>query len=101
MIKIDIKKDQIIINGHSGYSVSGSDIVCASVSSIAITSINAILRIDENAITYKKEDGFLEINILMHTNTIDSLIENMIDLFSELEMQYEKNIKINKEVTYE
>jgi len=101
MIKIDIKKDQIIINGHSGYSVSGSDIVCASVSSIAITSINAILRIDENAITYKKEDGFLEINILKHTNTIDSLIENMIDLFSELEMQYEKNIKINKEVTYE
>jgi len=101
MIKIDIKKDQIIINGHWGYSVSGSDIVCASVSSIAITSINAILRIDENAITYKKEDGFLEINILKHTNTIDSLIENMIDLFSELEMQYEKNIKINKEVTYE
>ena len=101
MIKIDIKKDQIIINGHSGYSVSGSDIVCASVSSIAITSINAILRIDENAITYKKEDGFLEINILKHTNTIDSLIENMIDLFSELEIQYEKNIKINKEVTYE
>ena len=101
MIKIYIKKDQIIISGHSGYSVSGSDIVCASVSSIAITSINAILRIDENAITYKKEDGFLEINILKHTNTIDSLIENMIDLFSELEMQYEKNIKINKEVTYE
>lgn len=101
MIKIDIKKDQIIISGHSGYSVSGSDIVCASVSSIAITSINAILRIDENSITYKKEDGFLEINILKHTNTIDSLIENMIDLFSELEMQYEKNIKINKEVTYE
>lgn len=101
MIKIDIKKDQIIINGHSGYSVSGSDIVCASVSSIAITSINAILRIDENAITYKKEDGFLEINILKHTNTTDSLIENMIDLFSELEIQYEKNIKINKEVTYE
>lgn len=101
MIKIDIKKDQITINGHSGYSVSGSDIVCASISSIAITSINAILRIDENAITYKKEDGFLEINIIKHTNIIDSLLENMIDLFSELEMQYEKNIKINKEVTYE
>lgn len=101
MIKIKVKKDQIVIKGHSGYSVSGSDIVCASISSIAITSINAILRIDENAITYKKEDGYLEVNIVKHTDVIDSLLENMIDLFSELEIQYKKNIKINKEVTYE
>lgn len=96
MIKIDIKDDLITIKGHSGYSVSGSDIVCASVSSIAITSINAILRIDENAIVYKKEDGFLEIEILKHTDIIDSLIDNMIDLLSELELQYKKNIKIIK-----
>ena len=96
MIKIEIKKDQIIINGHSGYSVSGSDIVCASVSSIAITSINAILRIDENSINYKQEDGFLEINILKHTDIIDSLIENMIDLLSELEKQYKNFVKIYK-----
>jgi len=96
MIKIDIKNDQITIKGHSGYSVSGSDIVCASVSSIAITSINAILRIDEKAISYKKEDEFLEINILKHTNVVDSLINNMIDLLSELELQYKKNININK-----
>lgn len=96
MIKIDIKDNLITIKGHSGYSVSGSDIVCASVSSIAITSINAILRIDENAIVYKKEDGFLEIEILKHTDIIDSLIDNMIDLLSELELQYKKNIKIIK-----
>ena len=96
MIKINIKKDLITIKGHSGYSVSGSDIVCASVSSIAITSINAILRIDENAILYKKEDGFLEIEILKHTDIIDSLIDNMIDLLTELELQYDKNVKIIK-----
>ena len=96
MIKINIKKDLITIKGHSNYSVSGSDIVCASVSSIAITSINAILRIDENAIFYKKEDGFLEIEILKHTDIIDSLIDNMIDLLTELELQYDKNVKIIK-----
>lgn len=96
MVKIDIKKDHIIISGHSGYSVSGSDIVCASVSSIAITSINAIIRIDENAISYKKEDGYLEIEILKHTDIIDLLIENMISLLSELELQYKKFVKIYK-----
>lgn len=96
MIKIDIKKDLITIKGHSGYSVSGSDIVCASVSSIIITTINAILGIDDKAIFYKKEDGYLEIEILKHTDIIDSLINNMIDLLSELELQYDKFVKIYK-----
>lgn len=96
MIKISIKNDQIIISGHSGYSVSGSDIVCSSVSSIAITTINAIIRIEEDAITYKKEDGYLEINIVKHTDMIDLLINNMIDLLSELARDYEKYIKIDK-----
>ena len=96
MIKISVKNDQIIISGHSGYSVSGSDIVCSSVSSIAITTINAILRADENSVTYKKEDGYLEINIVKHTGVVDLLIENMIDLLSELEIKYDKYIKIDK-----
>lgn len=96
MIKIDIKDDLITIKGHSGYSVSGSDIVCASVSSIAITSINAILGIDKDSISYIKEDGYLEIEVKKHTDVIDSLMNNMIDLLSELELQYKDNIKIYK-----
>ena len=52
MIKIKFDKDKISIKGHSGYDVIGKDIVCASVSSIVITSINAIIRIDEKAISY-------------------------------------------------
>lgn len=96
MIKIDVKKDQITISGHSDYGVSGSDIVCASVSSIVITSVNAILRIDNNAIKYVKEDGFIDIEILNHSNTVDLLIDNMLDLLDELANQYEKYIKIDK-----
>lgn len=96
MIKININNDLITIKGHSGYSVSGSDIVCASVSSIAITSINAILGIDNKAISYKKEDGYIEIEILKHNDIIDSLINNMIDLLTELELQYDKFVKIIK-----
>ena len=96
MIKINIKKDLITIKGHSNYSVSGSDIVCASVSSIAITSINAILKIDRNAIKYKKEDGFIEIEVLKNDTIINSLIQNMVELLEELSKQYKKNININK-----
>ena len=56
MIKININKDEITIKGHSGYGVEGADIVCASVSSISITTVNALLSIDEDCIEYKEAD---------------------------------------------
>ena len=98
MIKIRINKDQIIIEGHSNYSEYGTDIVCASVSSISITTINALLRLDNECIKYEEKDGFIKIDILKHNNYVDILIENMIDLLKELEKQYKKNIKVNEEV---
>ena len=94
MIKIKFDKDKISIKGHSGYDVIGKDIVCASVSSIVITSINAIIRIDEKAISYKQDEGFIEINILKHSEIVDLLILNMKELLKELQIPYDKYIKI-------
>jgi uncharacterized protein YsxB (DUF464 family) len=96
MIKIVINKDNIKISGHAGYGVKGNDIVCASVSSIVITSLNAIIRMDENAISYKQDEGFIEVNILKHEKNIDILIENMISMLEELENDYKENIKIDR-----
>ena len=98
MIKVNLKKDQIIIEGHSRYSDYGHDIVCASVSSISITTINALLRFNDKCITYEQKDGYIKLNINEHSNYVDILIENMIDLLKELEKQYKKNIKVNEEV---
>jgi len=94
MIKINISKDEITIKGHSGYSEYGSDIVCASVSSISITTVNALLSIDEDCIDYEEKDGYLNIKIKKHNETIDKLIDNMINLLSELEKDYKKYIEI-------
>lgn len=98
MIKVDVKKDQVIITGHAGYDEFGKDIVCASVTSIATTTINAIVRIDSSAIEFKTDEGFIKIDILKHDNLIDILILNMIELLKELEKDYKKFIKINEEV---
>ena len=94
MIKININKDEITIKGHSGYGIEGTDIVCASVSSICITTVNALLSIDEDCITYEENDGYLNIKINKHNEVIDKLINNMINLLKELEEQYKKNIEI-------
>ena len=95
MIKISIKDDEIIISGHANYEDYGKDIVCASISTIAITTINAIIEFDNTSIDVEEKNGYLKINILKHTKEVDTLISNMNKLFSELELKYPKNIKIN------
>lgn len=102
MIRIQIegkeKPESIVVEGHAGYGVSGTDIVCASVSSILITTVNAMLRIDEKSIQYMQKEAYVKLEIMTHTDTIDLLMENMIALLEELEQDYPKYVKINKEV---
>lgn len=103
MIKVLVKeKNSIIesvrITGHAGFDISGKDIVCAATSSITITTINAILKLDHNAVDYDSKNG-LNITVKKHNEYVDVLINNMLDLLTELEMQYKKNIKINREVS--
>ena len=95
MIKIEINSDKITIKGHADYKESGKDIVCASVSSIVITSINGILRIDSESIDYNENDG-IYIEIKKHSEVIDKLITNMIELLSDLEEQYPKYVNIRR-----
>jgi hypothetical protein len=95
MIKVNINKNKIIISGHANFDNVGKDIVCASVSSIIYTSINAILSINENAIKFEDKKDLI-IEIISNDNITKKLIENMILLLKELEKEYPKNIKISK-----
>lgn len=96
MIQITNHGDVITIKGHAGYEEYGKDIVCASVSNIAIATVNGIIRLEPDGIVVDKKDGYLQITILKHTQVIDTLIENMMDLFYQLEAKYQKYIKIKK-----
>lgn len=100
MIKIEVLKtgkqiDKVIIKGHAMYDDYGKDIVCAAVSSIVTTTVNAVLRINEKALKYDYKQDTLDIDINVHDSIIDSLIENMLDLLTQLQKQYNENIKIN------
>ena len=94
MIKVNITDKKITIKGHSGYDEYGRDIVCASASSIAITTINAILSFDSEAINYEQKKDELIINVLKNDKYTKTLLNNMISMFEELANQYEENIKV-------
>ena len=101
MIKVLVKRNnkqikEIIISGHAMYDTLGKDIVCAAVSSIAITTINAILSL-EDTISYKEDEGLLKINIIKDTEINEKLISNLLRMLNELSNQYPKNIEIRNE----
>ena len=95
MIKVNIKKDLITISGHANYDEYGKDIVCAAVSSTVITTINGILSIDDSAIMVESDET-VTIKILKHSDVVDKLLNNMINLLTELKSDYKDNIDIRR-----
>lgn len=95
MIKVIVKEDVITILGHANYDEYGKDIVCSAVSATVITTVNGILSIDESAIEVTEGEK-VEIKILKHSNVVDKLISNMINLLTELQNDYKDNIDIRR-----
>lgn len=96
MIKVKIEEknkevNKVMITGHALYDDYGKDIVCASVSSIVITTVNAILRVEKDAIFVEEKPFVIEVK--KSTEITKKLIENMISLLRELERDYPKNIR--------
>ncbi len=93
MIKIHKEMDKISISGHANYKDT-DDIVCASISSIMYTTVNAIMNLNKYAITFVDDGKVCNIIIDKHDETTDALIDNMILMFEEVSKQYPSNIEI-------
>lgn len=101
MIKVRISKKNNIIDkieciGHAGYADYGKDIVCASFSTMIITTINSIINIDEDAISYTDSNNLKIVNI-KKDNITNSLLNTLVELMYELRDSYDKNIDIKEE----
>lgn len=101
MIKVRIsKKDNVIqsihCKGHAMYDDYGKDIVCASFSTMIITTINAILTFDQSAISYTDNNDLKIINI-KKDNITNNLLNNLVNMIYELRDNYNKNINIKEE----
>ncbi len=99
MIKVEIIRNnnnikKISILGHAMYDEYGKDIVCASVSTLVISTVNNILSINDKTIKVEQNDSKIIIEYILKDNIIDILINNMISNLNTLANNYPKNIKI-------
>ena len=97
MIKVKRYNNIIEISGHANYAPYGSDIVCASVSSIITTCVNCIMNIDFDSISYLDNGEKITITKLKSIDTVDIILDTMVAMFRDLETKYKKNIKIESE----
>lgn len=83
-------RDTIFIKGHSQPDI------CSSVSSIMYTTVNALQKFDEKCFSFYDDetDDSVTIRIFKHNKTIDTLFDNMLDLFKDLSEQYPKEVEV-------
>ena len=99
MISVKVVKEnsnvvKVSVLGHAMYDEYGKDIVCSACSSIVTTTVNGILSLNKESLSYFVSKKGMEIEVKAFDNTTQILINNMISLLKELEENYPENIEV-------
>ena len=94
VVKENSKFKKITLRGHAMYDEYGKDIVCSACSSIVTTTVNGILSLNKESLSYLVSKKGMEIEVKAFDNTTQILINNMISLLKELEENYPENIEV-------
>ena len=90
-----------LVDGHTGYSDAGTDIVCASVTTAALTALNGLTDVVGISVGYEVRDGYLECILpaeMDETSRFGArvLLESMALTFRDLKQQYGEYISITE-----
>ena len=99
MISVKVVKEnsnvvKVSVLGHAMYDEYGKDIVCSACSSIVTTTVNGILSLNKESLSYLVSKKGMEIEVKAFDNNTQILINNMISLLKELEENYPENIEV-------
>ena len=76
LIEIIVRKDSIMITGHSQYDQPGRDVVCAGVTALCQTRIRSIEDLTEDTIEYEISPGRADINYGNLSEKSKSLVDS-------------------------
>ena len=85
------------VEGHSGFADSGSDIVCAAVSSTLWMMINGIEKQNLAHLKYEERDGFVDCIVEeKFSDGADVLLNSLVMFIAELSGQYKEFLKLTQ-----
>lgn len=86
------------IKGHSGYQKKGSDIVCSGISTAVFTSLNLIDKLTKNyQLDQNEEDGYISFKLNEHSEIIELIITNLIEMLKQIEANYQNHLQVKIE----
>ena len=85
--------DKVVVNvsGHADYSVNGSDIVCASVSSIVTMTVNLIDNLGYKFEYVNLESGKASFEVI-NNDVVKGIVTTLEELLDSLTKKYPKYI---------
>jgi uncharacterized protein YsxB (DUF464 family) len=89
---------EIFVTGHANYKKHGEDIICAAVSASTLVTANAIEHLGLNQkIDLTVKDGYFNIKLKESNEIVEKLLKNLEYTLNDLEKQYPKYMKNQKE----
>lgn len=90
------------VEGHAGYGEHGTDIVCAAVTTVAMTTVNGLTDVVHILLTPVVQEGYLSCQLpetLSETERreADVLLESMVLTMKNLEEQYGQYVRLLEE----
>ena len=82
------------IKGHAMFAESGSDVVCAAVSSAAYMAVNTITEIIGADADASAQDGMMRVTLSQPDEQTETVLRGLELHLTELSKQYPENIKI-------
>lgn len=99
MIVCTVKKNEsnyfIQIEGHSGYDTIGKDIVCSSVSTAMIMSVNLLERLKTDFdFSSDEKIPMMKLNVNNYNEVEEKVLDNLVDCLNDVSTSYKKYLKI-------
>jgi len=89
------------MSGHAGYAESGSDIICAAVSMLAINTVNSIEKLTDDKFSYQEEEstGTMQFKMLSISKESELLLKAFELGLRTVENEYgKKYIKVKCQI---
>lgn len=108
MIKISLFRNKkrrlcgFTVSGHAGYGEKGTDIVCAAVTTAALTAVNGLTDVAHIDLTPEVREGYLSCQLPEELSeeerqAADLLLESMVLTFQNLVLQYGAYVTLQEE----
>ncbi len=96
------KVEGFTVSGHAGFGEKGTDIVCAAVTTAAMTAVNGLTDVANIPLSPEVREGYLlcklpEMLSPEKRREADVLLESMVLTFQNLESQYGEFICLREE----